>query len=58
LINTGQSFYIDAYAIYVKDFYISREVIEEIKLLDRDFYISDEAMQCLDEKYNNWAKKL
>lgn len=55
LIDTGQSFYIDAYAIYVSDFYISKQVIEEIKSLDPGFYISDEAMQCLNEKYNKWA---
>lgn len=49
-----QSSYIDWCALNLDHFYISDEVIEEIKTIKPDFKLSDEGMQKLNEKYEAW----
>jgi hypothetical protein len=41
-------------ALYLDHFYISNEVIEEIKAIKPDFRISEEASASLTEKFENW----
>src|SRR5690606_20650851 len=57
LIETNQTFYIDAYILEVSEFYIYPETIQEIKSRDPNFFISDEALKKLDEKYAKWKEE-
>ena len=52
-----QPSYIDWCSINLDHFYISDEVIEEIKGIKPDFSISDKAKQKLDEKYSSWEEE-
>lgn len=49
-----QPFYIDWCATNLEHFYISEDVIDEIKKIKPDFILSAEGQQKLDEKYANW----
>lgn len=49
-----QPAYLDWCAINLDHFYISEEVIEEIKVSYSDFKISEEGVNKLNEKYEQW----
>jgi len=49
--------YLDWCAINLDHFYISDEVIEEIKTIISDFKISEEGEKKLSEKYENWESE-
>ena len=49
-----QPSYLDWCAINLDHFYISENVIEEIKIIKPDFILTEEGRQKLDEKYSNW----
>ncbi|AGY54606.1 hypothetical protein BRDCF_p1979 [Bacteroidales bacterium CF] len=49
-----QPAYLDWCAINLDHFYISEEVIEEIKVSNSDFKISEEGVNKLNEKYEQW----
>lgn len=49
-----QPAYFDWYAINLDHFYISEEVIKEIKVSYSDFKISEEGVNKLNEKYEQW----
>lgn len=49
-----QPTYLDWCAINLDHFYISEEVIEEIKVSYSDFKISEEGVNKLNEKYEQW----
>lgn len=50
--------YLDWCTINLDHFYISDEVIEEIKTIISDFKISEEGEKKLSEKYENWESEL
>jgi hypothetical protein len=52
-----QPSYLDWCALNLNHFYISDEVIEEIKSIKSDFKISDEGTQKLNEKYEVWENE-
>lgn len=52
-----QPTYLDWCAINLDHFYISGEVIEEIKATYSDFKISEEGMNKLTEKYEQWENE-
>lgn len=52
-----QHSYIDWCAINLDHFYISDEVIEEIKSIIPDFSISEEGQNKLSEKYETWENQ-
>lgn len=52
-----QHSYIDWCAINLDHFYISDEVIEEIKSIIPDFSISEEGQNKLSEKYETWENE-
>lgn len=56
IIDT-QPTYLDWCAINLDHFYISDEVIEEIKSIKPDFKLSDEGIQKLNEKYEVWENQ-
>ena len=49
--------YLDWCAINLDHFYISEEVIEEIKTIIIDFKISEEGNNKLSEKYKKWERE-
>lgn len=49
--------YFDWCAINLDHFYISSEVIEEIKRAKPDFKLSDEGIKKLNEKYEKWESE-
>lgn len=52
-----QPTYLEWCAINLDHFYISDEIIEEIKVIKPDFTITEEGQQKLAEKYSNWESK-
>jgi hypothetical protein len=52
-----QPTYLDWCAINLDHFYISDEIIEEIKVIKPDFIITEEGKQKLAEKYSNWESE-
>lgn len=49
--------YLDWCALNLDHFYISDEVIEEIKSVKPDFKLSDEGIKKLNDKYENWENE-
>lgn len=49
-----QPSYLDWCAVNLDHFYISENVIEEIKTIKPDFALTEEGKQKLDEKYSTW----
>lgn len=52
-----QSSYLDWCAINLDHFYLSNQMIEEIKSIKPDFIISDEGKQKLADKYSTWESE-
>lgn len=52
-----QPAYLDWCAINLDHFYISDEIIEEIKVIKPDFTITEEGKQKLADKYSNWESE-
>lgn len=52
-----QPTYLEWCAINLDHFYISDEIIEEIKVIKPDFTITEEGQQKLAEKYSNWESE-
>lgn len=52
-----QPSYIDWCAINLEHFYISENVIEEIKSLNPDFALTEEGQEKLNERYTIWENK-
>ncbi len=52
-----QPTYLDWCAINLDHFYISDEIIEEIKVIKPDFTITEEGEQKLADKYSTWENE-